>query len=100
MLTDGEWLRAAAHANAMAARLSTGMTDLGLPLASATDANEVFVGWTRTPCVRFASTSSSMSPTRTSRRCGSCARGPPPTRTSTPPSACSGVLRLTVRVDE
>lgn len=43
MLTDGEWLRAAAHANAMAARLSTGMTDLGLPLASPTDANEVFV---------------------------------------------------------
>ncbi|WP_059018269.1 aminotransferase class V-fold PLP-dependent enzyme [Mycobacterium sp. M26] len=43
MLTDGEWLRAAAHANAMAAWLSTGMTDLGLPLASPADANEVFV---------------------------------------------------------
>lgn len=43
MLADGEWLRAAAHANAMAARLSTGMTDLGLHLASPTEANEIFV---------------------------------------------------------
>ncbi|WP_163804053.1 threonine aldolase family protein [Mycolicibacterium anyangense] len=43
MLTDGEWLRAAAHANALAARLSTGMTDLGLQLASPTEANEIFV---------------------------------------------------------
>lgn len=43
MLTDGTWLRAAAHANAMAARLSAGLTLLGLHLASPTEANEVFV---------------------------------------------------------
>lgn len=43
MLADGVWLDAAAHANAMATRLSAGMTDLGLQLASPTDANEVFV---------------------------------------------------------
>lgn len=43
MLTDNTWLETAAHANAMAARLSAGMTDLGLKLASATEANEVFV---------------------------------------------------------
>lgn len=43
MLADGDWLRSAAHANAMAVRLSAGMTDLGLRLASATDANEIFV---------------------------------------------------------
>lgn len=43
MLTDGVWLDAAAHANAMAAKLSSGMADLGLRLASPTEANEVFV---------------------------------------------------------
>ncbi|AQT79565.1 threonine aldolase [Mycolicibacterium litorale] len=43
MLADGTWLTTAAHANAMAARLSAGLTGLGLTLASATDANEVFV---------------------------------------------------------
>ncbi len=43
MLGDGEWLRCAAHANAMASRLSAGMADLGLHLASPTEANEVFV---------------------------------------------------------
>ena len=43
MLADGAWLRAAAHANAMAARLSAGMTDLGFRLSSLTEANEVFV---------------------------------------------------------
>jgi len=43
MLRDGEWLRVAAHANAMAARLSTGMTALGFRLTTPTDANEVFV---------------------------------------------------------
>ena len=37
------WLRNAAHANTMAARLSAGMVGLGLHLASPTDANEVFV---------------------------------------------------------
>jgi threonine aldolase len=43
LLSDGEWLRAAAHANQMAARLSAGITALGLQLASPTEANEVFV---------------------------------------------------------
>ena len=43
MLADGDWLRSAAHANAMAARLSTGMTELGFRLSSPTEANEVFV---------------------------------------------------------
>jgi threonine aldolase len=40
---DGLWLDTARHANAMAARLSAGLTALGLRLASPTDANEVFV---------------------------------------------------------
>ncbi|GAY17134.1 low specificity L-threonine aldolase [Mycobacterium sp. shizuoka-1] len=43
MLADGTWLEVAAHANAMAARLSTGITGLGLHLSSPTEANEVFV---------------------------------------------------------
>ena len=43
LLEDGLWLDTAAHANAMARRLSTGMTALGLQLASPVDANEVFV---------------------------------------------------------
>ncbi|WP_328358007.1 beta-eliminating lyase-related protein [Mycobacterium sp. NBC_00419] len=43
MLADGDWLRSAAHANALAARLSAGMAELGLRLSSPTDANEVFV---------------------------------------------------------
>lgn len=43
LLRDGDWLKAAAHANAMAARLSVGIIDLGLSLASPTEANEVFV---------------------------------------------------------
>ena len=43
MLTDDVWLETAAHANAMAKKLSSGLTELGLHLASATDANEVFV---------------------------------------------------------
>ncbi|OBF30455.1 beta-eliminating lyase-related protein [Mycobacterium sp. ACS4331] len=43
MLSDGVWLRSAAHANAMAARLSAGLAELGLSLATATEANEVFV---------------------------------------------------------
>ncbi len=43
MLADGAWLQAAAHANAMAARLSSGITNLGLHLSSPTEANEVFV---------------------------------------------------------
>jgi threonine aldolase len=43
MLRDGQWLRLAAHANAMAARLSAGLTDLGFRLAAPTEANEVFV---------------------------------------------------------
>ena len=43
LLTDGLWLDLAAHANAMAARLSTGITALGLRLAAPTEANEIFV---------------------------------------------------------
>ncbi|TGD90722.1 threonine aldolase [Mycolicibacterium sp. CH28] len=46
MVGDGEWLRSAAHANSMATRLSAGLTDLGLHLASPTEANEVFVDLT------------------------------------------------------
>lgn len=43
MLRDELWLSTAAHANAMARRLSSGMTALGLLLAAPTEANEVFV---------------------------------------------------------
>jgi len=43
MLTDDLWLQVAAHANAMAARLSAGVTALGFRLAAPTEANEVFV---------------------------------------------------------
>ncbi|NTY63380.1 threonine aldolase family protein [Mycolicibacterium sphagni] len=43
MLADGTWLEAAAHANAIAKKLSTGITNLGLHLSSPTEANEVFV---------------------------------------------------------
>ncbi len=43
LLRDGQWLRLAAHANAMANRLSGGMTDVGFRLAAPTEANEVFV---------------------------------------------------------
>ena len=43
LLRGGEWLDMAAHANAMAARLSKGMAALGLQLAVPTEANEVFV---------------------------------------------------------
>ena len=43
-LFDGElWLHNAAHANAMARRLSTGLETLGLQLACPAEANEVFV---------------------------------------------------------
>lgn len=43
MLNDGLWLQTAAHANRMAARLSTGFHALGLRLSTPTEANEVFV---------------------------------------------------------
>lgn len=43
LFDDGLWLRNAAHANAMARRLSTGLTELGLPPACPAEANEVFV---------------------------------------------------------
>ncbi|KWX67941.1 threonine aldolase [Mycobacterium sp. NAZ190054] len=43
LFDDGLWLRNAAHANAMARRLSTGLEAHGLPLASPAEANEVFV---------------------------------------------------------
>lgn len=43
LLRDHNWIRLAAHANSMAARLSSGMTNLGFQLASPTEANEVFV---------------------------------------------------------
>lgn len=42
-LEDGLWLETAAHANAMAHRLSTGLAALGLQPASPVEANEVFV---------------------------------------------------------
>lgn len=54
MLADDLWLRNAAHANAMAARLSSGMVKRGLALASPTDANEVFVNL---PAATFATVS-------------------------------------------
>ena len=43
LFDDGLWLQNAAHANAMARRLSTGMTELGLNLASPAESNEIFV---------------------------------------------------------
>jgi len=43
MLRDDLWLQTAAHANAMAAALSSGMTAVGIELAAPTEANEVFV---------------------------------------------------------
>ena len=43
LLDGGLWLRLAAHANEMAARLSGGLVDLGVELAVPTEANEVFV---------------------------------------------------------
>ncbi|MET0698418.1 MAG: beta-eliminating lyase-related protein, partial [Mycobacterium sp.] len=43
LLADGLWLDLGAHANTMAARLSTGLAGLGLELAAPTEANEVFV---------------------------------------------------------
>lgn len=54
MLDDDLWLHNAAHANAMAARLSSGMVGLGLALSSPTDANEVFVNL---PAATFAAVS-------------------------------------------
>jgi threonine aldolase len=54
MLHDDLWLRNAAHANAMATRLSNGMVERGLVLASPTDANEVFVNL---PAATFATVS-------------------------------------------
>jgi threonine aldolase len=43
LFSNGLWLELAVHANAMAARLSTGLAGLGLQLAAPTEANEVFV---------------------------------------------------------
>lgn len=42
MFSDGLWLTTAARANAMARKLSSGMTALGVPLACPAEANEVF----------------------------------------------------------
>ena len=42
-LRDNAWLRHAAHANAMAARLSQGLRDAGYHLRFPTEANAVFV---------------------------------------------------------
>ncbi|MEO0957522.1 MAG: beta-eliminating lyase-related protein [Pseudomonadota bacterium] len=42
-LTDGLWLRLAAHANAMAARLAHGLRAKGVPVLSAAEANLLFV---------------------------------------------------------
>ncbi|MCH9669138.1 MAG: threonine aldolase [Actinomycetia bacterium] len=49
LFEDDLWLKTASHANAMSRRLSSGMTSLGLRLASPVEANEVFV--TLTPDV-------------------------------------------------
>jgi threonine aldolase len=58
MLDNGLWLHTAAHANAMATRLSRGVTRLGLQLAVPTEANEVFVNLGPTAyaelCKRYA----------------------------------------------
>lgn len=43
LLHDNQWLSIAAHANAMAARLAHGFTELGLRLSTPVEANEVFV---------------------------------------------------------
>ncbi|CAN5371407.1 aminotransferase class I/II-fold pyridoxal phosphate-dependent enzyme [soil metagenome] len=43
LLSGDRWLDLGAHANTMAARLSTGLAGLGLKLAAPTEANEVFV---------------------------------------------------------
>lgn len=43
LLDDDLWLRSAAHANAMARALGTGLEALGFTLASPVEANEVFV---------------------------------------------------------
>ena len=43
ILKVGAWLRHAAHANAMAAKLAAGLRALGLPLLAAPEANGVFV---------------------------------------------------------
>lgn len=43
LFDDGLWLRNAAHANAMARRLSTGLESLGLQLAAPAESNEIFV---------------------------------------------------------
>ncbi len=43
ILRDEVWLRYAAHANTMAARLSGGLVNLGYPLKYPTEANAVFV---------------------------------------------------------
>jgi threonine aldolase len=43
LFDDGLWLQTAAHANAMARRLSTGLESLGLHLASPAESNEIFV---------------------------------------------------------
>ena len=42
-LRDGSWLKHAAHANAMATRLSDGLTDQGLVPVHPVEANGVFV---------------------------------------------------------
>lgn len=56
LLGDGLWLHLAAHANTMAARLSAGMTTLGLQLAVPTEANEVFVNLTADQYRRLSQT--------------------------------------------
>ena len=43
LFDGGLWLQTAAHANAMARRLSTGLESLGLHLVSPSESNEIFV---------------------------------------------------------
>lgn len=42
IMRDGLWLKAAAHANAMAARLREGLIDLGFPMAWNSPTNQIF----------------------------------------------------------
>lgn len=54
LFNDALWLRNAAHANALARRLSTGLAGLGLQLAAPTEANEVFVDLTPDTLARIS----------------------------------------------
>ena len=42
LLQDDLWLRSAAHANAMAARIRDGLSGLGIPVAADSPTNQLF----------------------------------------------------------